>query len=47
MNDFKLKDCISKIENLNNEERIKIIWGWIKQGHINLSQFKILVNFCY
>ena len=46
MEDFKLKECINKINNIQKEERINMLWQWCRQGNINLKQFKVLLNYC-
>ena len=45
--DLKLRECIVKLEAApSSDVRAKMIWGWIKQDHINLRQFKVLVGYC-
>ena len=45
MIDFKIMNCKDKLSKLSKDESLKIIYGWIKQNHITLKQFKELVSF--
>lgn len=45
MKDFKLEDYIKKLESLDKDDSVRMIWQWMKQGDINLKQFKILVKY--
>lgn len=47
MKDFKLEDCVKKLESLEKSDRIVVLWQWTKQGHISLTQFKKLLTYCY
>lgn len=47
MKDFKLEDCIKKLERLEKSDRIGILYQWTKQEHINLGEFKELLTYCY
>lgn len=47
MKDYKLEDCIKKLEEIYlHTERAKMIYMWVKQNHITLSQFKELIEYC-
>lgn len=46
MKDFKLEDCIKKLETLEKSDRIGMLWQWTKQGNINLTQFRTLISYC-
>lgn len=47
MKDFKLIECIAKVEVLpTKDDKINILWQWMKQGNINLKQFKALLPYC-
>jgi hypothetical protein len=46
MKDFKLEDCIKKLEMLEKSDRVGMLWQWTKQGSINLTQFRELLNYC-
>jgi hypothetical protein len=46
MKDFIFEDRIKKLEHLNRDERIKMIWMWCKQNIITLKQFKELLEHC-
>ena len=35
MKDLKLEDCIKKLDILNKEDSIGMVWQWVKQGNIN------------
>jgi hypothetical protein len=43
MLDIKVEDCKLKLEPLSMDDRIKNIYMWVKQNHINLKQFKVLI----
>jgi len=45
MKDFKIMECIEKLEPLEKEKRIAIVWQWIKEGYVNLKQFKALLDY--
>lgn len=45
MKDFKLEYYIKKLESLDKDDSVRMIWQWMKQGDINLKQFKILVKY--
>jgi hypothetical protein len=44
--DFKLEDCIKKLETLEKSDRVGMLWQWTKQGNINLTQFRTLLSYC-
>lgn len=46
MKEFKLEECIKKLDYLSKEDRIGMVWQWTKQGHINLTQFRTLIVYC-
>jgi hypothetical protein len=46
MKDFKLEDCIKKLETLEKSDRVNMLWQWTKQGNINLTQFRTLLSYC-
>lgn len=33
-----------KLEGLSTDDALKVIYGWVKQNHVSLSQFKVLVK---
>lgn len=41
---FDLKERAKKIENLSEQEQLKVIYMWVKQGVINLPEFKFLLS---
>ena len=43
---FKLEDCKTKLQPLDEDDKLKMIYQWVKQEHITLSQFKMLVSYC-
>ena len=43
--DFHLEWCLSKLSQINPENRMVVIWQWIKQDHIDFKQFKVLVGY--
>lgn len=45
MKDFTLEERIKKLNELDNNERIKMIWMWCKQNAISYNQFKQLIEF--
>lgn len=46
MKDYKLDDCINKLKTIECvDDRLQIIWNWMKQDHINLQQFKLLIKY--
>jgi len=44
MIDSKLEICKIKLDGLSKDEKLKMIYMWVKQGHINLSYFKKLLE---
>lgn len=44
MEDFDLKDKIKKLESLDKDQRLRLIWMWSKQNNIDFKQFKKLIN---
>ena len=46
MKDFVFEERVKKLEELNKDERIKMVWMWCKQNVITLNQFKQLVSYC-
>jgi len=41
--DFDLEDMDKKLSTLpNREERVKMLYQWVKTGHCNLRQFDFL-----
>lgn len=46
MKDFVFKERVKRLEELNKDERIKMVWMWCKQNVINLNQFKQLISYC-
>jgi hypothetical protein len=46
MKDFKLEDCKIKLQPLDEDDKFKMIYQWVKQEHITLAQFKMLVSYC-
>ncbi len=44
MIDTKLEDCRQKISTLNQDDKLRIIYTWVKQDFINLKQFKLLLK---
>lgn len=46
MKDFVFEERIKKLEELNKDERIKMVWMWCKQNVITLNQFKQLISYC-
>lgn len=39
--DDELKE---KLEGLSTDDALKVIYGWVKQNHVSLSQFKMLIK---
>ena len=46
MKDFDFEERVKKLEELNKDERIKMVWMWCKQNVITLNQFKQLISYC-
>jgi hypothetical protein len=46
MKDFVFEERVKKLEELNKDERIKMLWMWCKQNVITLNQFKQLISYC-
>ena len=46
MKDFKLEDCKTKLQPLDEDDKLKMIYQWVKQEYITLAQFKMLVSYC-
>ena len=46
MKDFVFEERVKKLEELNKDERIKMVWMWCKQNVITLNQFKQLISYC-
>lgn len=47
MQDFELKKRVEKLDKLNKEDCIKMIWMWSKQVVITLKQFRhLLAYYC-
>jgi len=46
MKDFVFEERVKKLEELNKDERIKMVWMWCKQNVITLNQFKQLIGYC-
>jgi hypothetical protein len=46
MKDFKLEDCIKKLDTLEKSDKIGMLWQWTKQGNIDFKQFKTLLDYC-
>ena len=44
MDKFKLQECKNVLNELSNSEQLKIIYMWVKQKHIGLSEFIELVK---
>jgi len=44
--DFFLHELIHKLENTEKDRRAVMVWQWVKQNHINLKQFKVLIKMC-
>jgi len=44
MKDFVLEERIKKLEGLNKDECVKMVWMWSKQNVITLNQFKQLLS---
>ena len=38
------KSNLEKLKSLSKEEQLKLLYMWVKQQHINLSQFKSLIE---
>ena len=43
--DFRLQWCLMKLHEKNSDERLVIVWQWIKQNHIDFKQFKVLLDY--
>lgn len=41
---IEYKRIKSKLQNKTKEEKLKLIWQWIKQDHINFAFFKQLIK---
>lgn len=42
--DFKMDEKSKKLDNLDSmDDKLKMIWMWIKQGQLNLKEFKQLL----
>ncbi len=46
MKDFKLEDCKIKLQPLDEDDKLKLIYEWVKTNYITLNQFKMLVDCC-
>lgn len=46
MEDFKLRDYIEKLKSLDEDDKLKMVYQWVKQNVINLEQFKKLISYC-
>jgi hypothetical protein len=46
MKDLKLDDLKAKLQPLDDDDKLKIIYQWVKQEYITLTQFKMLVDCC-
>jgi hypothetical protein len=42
--DITLIECTRKLEEKNKAESLKLIFQWVKTGHINLIQFNSLLE---
>lgn len=45
MKDFLFEERVKKLEELNKDERVKMVWMWCKQNVITFSEFKQLINY--
>lgn len=47
MDEYKVKKCLSQLDEIeDHKDKHKMIWQWIKQNHINFSEFyKIIKHF--
>jgi hypothetical protein len=39
------EEAVEKLKNKSREDQLKMIWQWIKIGHINFKEFSELLNF--
>lgn len=46
MKDFKLENFKIKLLPLDEDDKLKMIYMWVKQEYITLAQFKMLVSYC-
>jgi hypothetical protein len=44
MKNYFLEDKLKKLENLKKDDILKMLYQWIKQDNISLSEFKIIIN---
>ena len=42
--DYKLIDCLEKLKNRPHDEKIRLLYMWVKQGFIGLQLFKRLIE---
>ena len=44
MDKLKLINCLDKLNKIeSNEDKIKVIYMWVKQGYMSFSLFKELI----
>lgn len=44
LDQFKVQDCEAKLAKQDNiDTKLAMIYQWLKQDHINLPEFKVLV----
>ena len=41
---IKLITMVEKLVSLSKDDQLKIIYMWVKQQHITLTQFKLLIG---
>jgi hypothetical protein len=46
MKDVRLESLIRQISTMEKDEKVKMLWQWTRQGHINARQFKVLIEYC-
>ena len=47
LSDFDYNEKIKKIQNKDNEqEKLKLLYMWIKQEHITFNDFEALLFYC-
>jgi hypothetical protein len=44
MKDFNLEDCRNKLMKLKDNDKISLLYQWVKTDVINLKQFKLLLT---
>lgn len=42
---YKIEDCLLRLSKTENyKPKLKLLWNWIKQGHINFQEFEKILK---